>query len=103
MRKQRSNKRFFLTEQKRTAVASTPAWRRILSCRPFLIQGVEDFTALTSLARTFMEIICAPAKTLITMERAAHFAVFMKSGAFLDQLVSRVLPLVGYADGTRVI
>ena len=61
----------------------------------FVIRGAEDFTTLTSLARAFIKTIRAPAKTFITMERAAHFAVFMKSGAFLDQLVSRVLPLVG--------
>ena len=45
------------------------------------------------LARAFVESIRAPAKAFVPIEGGGHFAVFMKSGAFLDQLVSRVLPL----------
>ena len=59
----------------------------------FVIQGAEDFTTPTSLARSFVESIRAPAKTFVPIEGGGHFAVFMKSSAFLDQLVSRVLPL----------
>jgi pimeloyl-ACP methyl ester carboxylesterase len=58
----------------------------------FVIQGAEDFTTPTSLARSFVDSIHAPAKAFITIE-GGHFAVFMKPGAFLDQLVARVLPL----------
>jgi pimeloyl-ACP methyl ester carboxylesterase len=58
----------------------------------FVIQGAEDFTTPTSLARSFVESIRAPAKAFVTIE-GGHFAVFMKSAAFLDQLVPRVLPL----------
>jgi pimeloyl-ACP methyl ester carboxylesterase len=59
----------------------------------FVIQGAEDFTTPTSLARSFVGSIRAPAKAFVPIEGGGHFAVFMKSSAFLDQLVSRVLPL----------
>jgi pimeloyl-ACP methyl ester carboxylesterase len=59
----------------------------------FVIQGAEDFTTPTSLARSFIDSIRAPAKAFVPIEGGGHFAVFMKSSAFLDQLVSRVLPL----------
>ena len=59
----------------------------------FVIQGAEDFTTPTSLARSFVESIRAPAKTFVPIEGGGHFAVFIKSSAFLDQLVSRLLPL----------
>jgi pimeloyl-ACP methyl ester carboxylesterase len=58
----------------------------------FVIQGAEDFTTPTSLARSLVDSIRAPAKAFITIE-GGHFAVFMKTSAFLDQLVRRVLPL----------
>jgi pimeloyl-ACP methyl ester carboxylesterase len=59
----------------------------------FVIQGAEDFTTPTSLANAFVNSIRAPVKAFVPIE-GGHFAVFMKPGAFLDQLVSRVLPLV---------
>ena len=59
----------------------------------FVIQGAEDFTTPTSLARAFVDSIRAPAKAFVPIEGGGHFAVFMKSSAFLDELVSRVLPL----------
>ena len=58
----------------------------------FVIQGAEDFTTPTSLARSFVDSIRAPAKAFITIE-GGHFAVFMKTRAFLDQLLPKVLPL----------
>ena len=60
----------------------------------FVIQGAEDFTTPTSLARSFIDSIRAPAKSFVAIDEGGHFAVFMKSRAFLDRLVSRVLPLV---------
>lgn len=60
----------------------------------FVIQGAEDFTTPTSLANTFVNSIRAPRKEFVPIEGGGHFAVFMKSGAFLNELVSRVLPLV---------
>jgi pimeloyl-ACP methyl ester carboxylesterase len=60
----------------------------------FVIQGAHDFTTPTSLARTFVNSIRAPQKAFVSIEGGGHFAVFMKSDAFLNELVSRVLPLV---------
>lgn len=57
------------------------------------VQGAEDLTTPTSLTRSFVDSIRAPAKAFVPIEGGGHFAVFMKSRAFLDQLVSRVLPL----------
>lgn len=58
-----------------------------------VIQGAEDFTTPTTLANTFVNSIRAPHKAFVSIEEGGHFAVFMKSDAFLDALVSRVLPL----------
>jgi pimeloyl-ACP methyl ester carboxylesterase len=60
----------------------------------FVIQGAEDLTTPTSLANSFVTSIRAPTKAFIPIGGGGHFAVFMKPGVFLDQLVSRVLPLV---------
>ncbi len=59
----------------------------------FVFQGSEDFTTPTSLARSFVDSIRAPRKAFVPIEGGGHFAVFMKSSAFVDQLVSRVRPL----------
>jgi pimeloyl-ACP methyl ester carboxylesterase len=60
----------------------------------FVIQGAEDFTTPTSLARAFVDSIRAPAKEFVAIEPGGHFAVFMRPEAFLKELASRVLPLV---------
>jgi len=60
----------------------------------FVIQGAEDFTTPTSLARSFVDSIRAPAKAFVAIEGAGHFAVFMKPAAFVDELAARVRPLV---------
>jgi pimeloyl-ACP methyl ester carboxylesterase len=59
----------------------------------FVIQGAEDFTTPTSLARSFVNGIRAPHKAFIPIAGGGHFAVFMKSREFLNQLTSRVRPL----------
>jgi len=59
----------------------------------FVIQGAEDFTTPTSLAKTFVNSIRAPRKAFVPIEGGGHFAVFMRSGAFLAEMVSRVLPM----------
>jgi pimeloyl-ACP methyl ester carboxylesterase len=59
----------------------------------FVIQGAEDFTTPTSLARDFERSIRAPRKAFVTIEGGGHFAVFMKSDAFLAALVRLVDPL----------
>jgi pimeloyl-ACP methyl ester carboxylesterase len=59
----------------------------------FVIQGAEDFTTPTSLARSYVDSIRAPRKAFVPIEGGGHFAVFMKPDAFLKELVDRVLPL----------
>ena len=59
----------------------------------FVIQGAQDFTTPTSLARTFITSIRAPRKEFVTIENGGHFAVFMRSDAFMRELAARVLPL----------
>ena len=58
-----------------------------------VIQGAEDFTTPTSLARDFVNAIRAPQKSFVAIEGSGHFAVFMKSDVFLRELVARVRPL----------
>jgi len=59
----------------------------------FFIQGAEDFTTPTALARNYLEAIQAPRKEFVTINGAGHFAVFMHSDQFLQELVARVRPL----------
>ena len=58
----------------------------------FIIQGTEDFTTPATLARQFLRSIRAPKKEFLEIE-GGHFAVFMKSDAFLRMLRAKVLPL----------
>jgi len=58
-----------------------------------VIQGAEDFTTPTNLARGFLSSIRAPRKSFVAIEGGGHFAVFMKSEVFLKELAARVLPL----------
>ena len=67
-----------------------PRW----GLRVFVIQGAEDFTTPTSLARTYLNSLHAPRKAFATIEGGGHFAVFMKQDAFLKELRARVLPLI---------
>lgn len=55
-----------------------------------IIQGAEDFTTPTSLARMFVASIRAPHKEFVTIRDAGHFAVFMRSDEFLRELVAHV-------------
>ena len=64
----------------------------------FVIQGAEDFTTPTTLAKTFVKSIRAPRKAFVQIE-GGHFAVFMKPDAFLQALISRALPLVKSSKG----
>lgn len=59
----------------------------------FFFQGAEDFTAPTALARAYMNAIQAPYKRFVVLKGAGHFAVFMHSDQFLEELVNRVRPL----------
>jgi pimeloyl-ACP methyl ester carboxylesterase len=58
----------------------------------YFIQGAEDFTAPTELARRYLASIQAPRKEFVSI-KGGHFAVFVNSGEFLDVLVKRVRPL----------
>ena len=51
----------------------------------FVIQGAEDFTTPTSLAKSFVDDIEAPHKAFVTI-KGGHFAVFMNSPEFLKQM-----------------
>jgi len=59
----------------------------------FFIQGAEDFTTPTVLARNYLDLIKAPRKEFVTINGAGHFAVFMRSDQFLQELVKLVGPL----------
>ena len=59
----------------------------------FVIQGAEDFTTPTSLARDFVNSIRAPRKAFVAIEGGGHFAVFTKSDVFVKELALRVRPL----------
>lgn len=59
----------------------------------FIIQGAEDFTTSTALARGYLDAITAPRKAFVPIVGGGHFAVFMKSDQFLKELVTRVRPL----------
>jgi pimeloyl-ACP methyl ester carboxylesterase len=59
----------------------------------FIFEGEEDFTTPTSLARQYLESIKAPRKAFVLIKGGGHFAVFMHSDQFLQELTTRVRPL----------
>lgn len=59
----------------------------------FFFQGAEDFTTPTTLAQDYLKSIQAPHKEFVPIPGAGHFAVFMHSDEFLNELVKRVRPL----------
>jgi len=59
----------------------------------FFFQGAEDFTSPTALARDYLKALQAPAKKFVAIPGAGHFAVFMHSDQFLEELLKRVRPL----------
>lgn len=56
----------------------------------FVLQGAEDLTSPPSLARAFVQNIRAPKKEFVEIPGGGHFALFTRSDAFLDALVTRV-------------
>jgi pimeloyl-ACP methyl ester carboxylesterase len=60
----------------------------------FVIQGAEDFTTPTSLAKTYLNSLDAPRKAFAAIDGAGHFAVFTKQDVFLKELKERILPLI---------
>jgi len=59
----------------------------------FFFEGTEDFTTPTELARQYLALLRAPRKEFVPIEGAGHFAVFLYSDRFLQELVTRVRPL----------
>ena len=59
----------------------------------FIFEGEEDFTTPTSLARRYLESIKAPRKAFVLIKGGGHFAVFIHSSQFLQELTARVRPL----------
>lgn len=57
----------------------------------FVIQGAEDFTTPTSLAKSFVDSVHAPRTAFVTIPDAGHFAVFMHREAFVREL-EKLLP-----------
>jgi pimeloyl-ACP methyl ester carboxylesterase len=68
-----------------------------------VIQGDEDFTTPTSLAREFVAAIHAPRKSFSTIPGAGHFAVFTRSGEFLRELQARVGARAPRAPGSEAM
>jgi pimeloyl-ACP methyl ester carboxylesterase len=60
----------------------------------FVFEGDEDFTTPTALARQYVESMKAPHKEFVPIH-GGHFAMFMHSDEFLQELVKRVRPLAG--------
>jgi pimeloyl-ACP methyl ester carboxylesterase len=65
----------------------------VFSIPIFIFEGEEDFTTPTSLARQYLESIKAPRKVFVLIKGGGHFAVFMHSSQFLQELTARVRPL----------
>lgn len=61
----------------------------------FFIQGAEDFTTPTDLARSYLDSITAPRKAFVTIDGGGHFAIFMHADQFLWELVRLVGPSSG--------
>ena len=57
----------------------------------FVFEGDEDFTTPTALARQYVESMKAPHKEFVPIH-GGHFAMFMHSDEFLQELVKRVRP-----------
>jgi pimeloyl-ACP methyl ester carboxylesterase len=57
------------------------------------IQGAEDITTVTALARDYFDRIVAPAKRFVTLRGVGHLAIFTDREAFLRALDEHVRPL----------
>jgi pimeloyl-ACP methyl ester carboxylesterase len=59
----------------------------------FVFQGEEDLTTSTALAERYVRTMKAPRKEFVPIKGGGHFAVFMRSDQFLQELITRVRPL----------
>jgi pimeloyl-ACP methyl ester carboxylesterase len=66
----------------------------------FIIQGAQDCTAPAPLAMRWLQDIQAPRKQFLTLDDAGHFAVFIRSEAFLHALSGALAPLTGVSGGS---
>ena len=78
----------------KTSVLDPELLRGEFAVPVFVIQGAEDFTTPTSLAKTYLNSLHAPRKAFATIDGAGHFAVFTRPDVFLKELRARVLPLI---------
>lgn len=62
-----------------------------------VLQGRYDLATPYAQAAAWLEALQAPAKTLVTFERSAHFVMFEEPGRFLLALLEHVLPVAGGA------
>jgi pimeloyl-ACP methyl ester carboxylesterase len=67
----------------------------------FLIQGTRDCTTPAVLAMQWLNDIQAPRKQYLPLEDAGHFAVFVRSEAFLHALSGALAPLTGGPGADR--
>jgi pimeloyl-ACP methyl ester carboxylesterase len=70
-----------------------PTTARVLKVPFFVIQGREDMVTPTSGAVKYFDVVKAPAKKLILIEHAGHFALVTHRDEFLAALVKNVRPL----------
>ena len=80
---------------------SAPALTGRFAVPVFVIQGSDDCTTPTSLAKEFVDGIQAPDKAFVTIH-GGHFAVFMNASEFLKEL-SRLLRFQELVQGVRPI
>ena len=57
------------------------------------IQGTEDITTVTALAKTYFDRVDAPSKRFVTLAGAGHLAIFTDRAGFLRALEEYVRPL----------
>jgi fermentation-respiration switch protein FrsA (DUF1100 family) len=60
----------------------------------FVFQGAEDLHTPTRFALDYFDAVRAPVKGSSLIENAGHFAAFLEPQRFLDELLSRVRPVV---------
>ena len=66
----------------------------------FVIQGDEDFTTPTSAASAFVDRIDAPQKSFTTI-KGGHFAVFMNSAKFVQEMTGLLLSVRAPGEAAR--
>jgi pimeloyl-ACP methyl ester carboxylesterase len=73
------------------AAVDLPALGTKFAIPMYFIQGSDDLVTTTSVVREYFDTLQAPAKSLVVIPNAGHFAIFRARGVFLDVLVAKVL------------